>query len=70
MKIKFTQAVELEIIRNYYEDGDYLDSVNETFFEGDTLEIDLLVDESDCIDCQAGDGSVILSLDKNLFEVI
>ena len=70
MKIKFRQDVELEVTQNYYDEGDYLDSVNETFWKGDTLEIDVLDDATDTVDCQVGNGSVILSLDKNLYDIV
>ena len=72
MKIEFLEDCELEIVKDYDEENDALDSENMIFRKGEIHEIDVTEDyESDgerFIDAQFANGSMIYNLNRTLFK--
>ena len=69
MRIQFTQDIELEVITNYYEDTDSIDSYNETFNAGDEVEVEIFSEDYNSVDIQYPNGSVTLSLSDEHFKI-
>lgn len=70
MKIKFKKACELEVINSFDEDSQTVDSINESFAEGEIVEGDIFEEIETAVGFQFGDGSCVYSLPRDLFEVI
>jgi hypothetical protein len=70
MKIKFLKDIELEIVLNFYEAEDSLETITETLFKDEIVSTDVIADYEDSVDCQFSRGSVVLSLAKESFEVV
>ena len=70
MKIRFKETVELEVVTNFEEDGETLDTETEVVHTGDEHEVDVIEDKGDAIDIQFGDGSVAYNVMKEWFTII
>lgn len=70
MKIEWTNDTEIEIVTDYNESNDHLESENVRFYCGQTSEIDVLDDYGEYVDVQFPNGSVCYSLSKKLFRII
>lgn len=70
MKIRWIQSVELEIFINYDEDEDQGETDTVSFAVGDEGEVDIIGGGEGIVDMQFGDGSVALTVSRELFEEI
>ena len=70
MKIKFLKDCELEVIEGYDESSDCLDTHSEIFHANEKFEVDEFGREGNKKDLQFGDGSVIMRISTELFEVV
>lgn len=67
MKIKFTEDVELEVVTNYNEVNDSVDTNNETFKKGETVDVDILAQHEQTSTLQFGDGSTTYNVPNQWF---
>lgn len=73
MKLKFKEDAELNIVTSYDEETDNIEEeINEIFKKDEIIDVDVIDDDSESqyFQLQFGDGSVIPSVQKSLFDVI
>ena len=74
MKIKWIEDIEIEIVKDYEELSDSVNSYNETIKAGTSDEIDIFgnntLNDIEYVDIQFEDGSVALSVPKSAFDTI
>ena len=74
MKIKWIEDIEIEIVKDYEELSDSVNSYNETIKAGTSDEIDIFgnntLNDIEYVDIQFEDGSVALSVQKSMFDEV
>lgn len=68
--IRFRNRVVLEVIENYDEYTEVIESTEEVFEQGEQVDADVFAQQDDTVDIQFADGSVALSVTKDDIEEI
>lgn len=69
MRIKWLEPIELEVVENYDEQFDFVESTIEIFNEEDEIEIDIFGEEDESGDIQFEDGSLAFGVSKSWFQI-
>jgi hypothetical protein len=69
MKIIFLADTELEIVENYNEQDDVVESSQEIFRKGAVHEVDMLYKDEVYMDVQFGDGSCCFGIPLSLVNI-